>query len=56
MQGTQNTGGPSAPLSVKLAVEFEEEGEKKEASLYEFLEGAFVAKLMRERQTFWFSG
>ncbi|CDJ28582.1 uncharacterized protein EMH_0042100 [Eimeria mitis] len=30
--------------------------EKRRSSLYEFIEGAFVKKIMSERQTFWYSG
>ncbi|CDI82194.1 hypothetical protein, conserved [Eimeria acervulina] len=30
--------------------------EKHRSSLYEFIEGAFIKKIMSERQTFWYSG
>ncbi|CDJ37120.1 hypothetical protein, conserved [Eimeria tenella] len=30
--------------------------EKQRSSLYEFIEGAFIKKIMGERQTFWYSG
>ncbi|KAL8273179.1 hypothetical protein Esti_002937 [Eimeria stiedai] len=43
----------------KIEVEFEDSDgsrEVKRTSLYEFIEGAFVQKVMKERQSFWYSG
>lgn len=42
-----------------IQVEYEvgdETREVRRASLYEFIEGAFVQKIMKERQSFWYSG
>ncbi|KAL8445570.1 hypothetical protein Emed_005528 [Eimeria media] len=43
----------------QIQVEFEDgDGarEVKRTSLYEFIEGAFIQKVMKERQSFWYSG
>ncbi|OEH79293.1 hypothetical protein cyc_03043 [Cyclospora cayetanensis] len=41
-----------------IQIEYEIEGtrEKRRTNLYQFIEGAFVNKIMGERQTFWYSG
>ncbi|XP_026191705.1 uncharacterized protein LOC34619802 [Cyclospora cayetanensis] len=52
IQSTCKSKVPLPPL------EYEIEGtrEKRRTNLYQFIEGAFVNKIMGERQTFWYSG
>ncbi|CDJ50333.1 hypothetical protein, conserved [Eimeria brunetti] len=52
-------GSSADDFGKNIFIEYEigdEAKEKRRSSLYEFLEGAFVKKIMTERQTFWYSG